>query len=422
VRAVSSGGERADIVVVGAGPAGTATALLLARAGFDVLLVDRAHFPRPKACGECLSPLATRLLRQLGVLDRVLAERPARLAGWRMIAPSGARFEERFPVVHDAGGWSTEALAIERAALDLALLQAARETGVRWRAPFHVTGLLRAGTRICGVTGRDADGRRDRVTARFVVGADGLRSRVALGIGAVRRAPRRHKLSLSTHLWDISCDDGFGEMHLAAGACLGIAPLRADASELCNVTIVIEDGRHDRVPRRDRFDNALARFPAARARLAHALADASPAWLASGPFDRPTRHVTSPGCALVGDAAGYFDPFTGQGICHALLDANALAPRLAAAFHGAATERAALRAYASEHGWRTAEAHALQRGIDTIVRHAWLADRGIAAVARSRTFRSALLAATGDLVRPRALLSPPLLLTFLAENLLRRSA
>src|SRR5215831_14372489 len=85
-----------DVAIVGAGPAGSACAVHLARAGMDVVLVDRAAFPRDKPCAEYLSPASEPLLDELGVLDALEAAHPARLLGFRIFAPGGHVFQGDF--------------------------------------------------------------------------------------------------------------------------------------------------------------------------------------------------------------------------------------------------------------------------------------------------------------------------------------
>ena len=88
--------ERATVAIVGGGPAGSATACFLARGGIDVVLVDRARFPRDKPCSEYMSPQASRILDSLGVLERIEHAGAAHLAGMRVRAPNGVTFHGRF--------------------------------------------------------------------------------------------------------------------------------------------------------------------------------------------------------------------------------------------------------------------------------------------------------------------------------------
>ncbi len=411
----------AEVIVVGAGPAGAVTALLLARAGRDVLLLERLAFPRPKPCGDCVSPGAGPLLRRLGLLDRIHATSPARLAGWRLHAPGGAAFEARF------AGTATEpyadhALAVPREVLDAAMLQAAVEAGARLRTGIRVGDLLRTDGRVAGVRAVSAAGERVSLRSRIVVGADGLRSIVARRLGLAAPPGPIRKLSLTRHLRGVQDLGELGEMHLAEGACLGLAPVTADGGEqVCNVTLVVDAARYGEAVRRGvvAFQaRMLPCFPALSGRLDRATPagpHAEP--LASGPFDRPVRTAAAPGAALVGDAAGYFDPFTGQGIHQAMETAALLADSLLDGLPGtdAGLDSAVLR-YARRRARRLLGPRLLQRGIDRIVSRPAAADWWIGRLARAPAAADRLLAATGGLLRPAHLLAPAALHTLLFPN------
>jgi flavin-dependent dehydrogenase len=422
-------GRDADVLVVGAGPAGSAVACLLARRGFDVLLVDRRAFPRPKPCGDCLSPQASRVLERLGALPEVLAARPARLDGWRIVGPRGGSFEERFASVCAGDAMVASALAIERARLDAILLALACAAGARFLAPVHVTALgpyARGGRSVIarqlagqsvGYATRSAD---IELRARLVIGADGLRSRVAAAIDAIRRPPRRRKLSLTGHLHGIRDAGPLGEMHVGDGFCAGVAPVTSGADPLCNITLVAEAGRFGRAAAADPVGfwyDMLGRLPALAGRgidspLAHPL-------LASGPFDRPTRRVIADGVALVGDAAGYFDPFTGQGIHQALAGAELLAGVAARAL-ARCTTAPALADYARAHARTARPAHRLQRVLDEVLARPAFADAAIRRLAHRPRAARALLAATGDLRSAGSLLSPGPLFSFAGPRWMER--
>lgn len=412
--------EHADVVIVGAGPAGTASALHLARRGVDVLLVDRDTFPRAKPCGECLSPATTLLLQELGLLEAVAATTPARLEGWRIVAPSGRAFEARFDEVTDDLAMRT-AIAIARDRLDTLLLEAAVAAGARVACGVRVLDVVRdpPGVRGIGPAGPF------EARARLVVGADGLRSVVARRIGAHGRSGRLRKLSLTGHVTGLPvAPDVFGEMHLADGMCAGTAPILADGS-VHNVTLVVDAPRFGRDVAADPvafYRRSLERFPRLRDRVRGAAfvnTDTSRRTgplLASGPFDRPTRRLVAPGFALVGDAAGYYDPFTGQGIYQALAGAGILARETMGAFERVA-DPPLLRDYQRRLRALVRGARRLQRIIEMVTRRPRLADLAIARLALRTDAQRALLAATGDLVPAFEALSPAVLLRFLAPRL-----
>lgn len=412
----------ADVVIVGAGPAGSATARLLAELGHDVILLDRHRFPREKACGDCLSAEATRLLQRIGLLDRVLAVRPAHLRGWRIVAPAGHDFVGTFSDTRPNA--SSHALSIRRALLDAALVDGAREAGARFVAPVQVTDLLRDGHgRVTGVRVRAVDGEPLTLRARLTIGADGLRSIVARRLDLVGRAPVLRKLSLSVHLSDVADLADIGEMHLTDGACAGLAPItgpgEASGGRRANLTLVVDSTRFARDVARDRdafFGRMIERFPrlAGRVPIDDALKGEV---LASGPFDRPTRDVVADGAALVGDAAGYYDPFTGQGIYQALAGAEQLAAEADAALRSGDVSARRLRRYARRRAALVDEARALQRVIEFALSRPALADLAIRRMARSPLAAEAIIAATGDLRPARSLLSPRIALDLLLGTL-----
>lgn len=401
--------DRADVIVVGAGPAGAMTALLMARRGVEVLLLDRAAFPRPKPCGDCLSAAATHLLRRVGLLDRVRDAGASEIGHWRIVAPGGASAHGRF-------GRAT-ALSLERRHLDPLLLDAAIEAGARFRQA-HVTDLVIRDGRVVGVRVRNDGGSPAAIEAPLVVGADGLRSVVARRLDVVRRPPRLRKVSLTAHVPVPPGGLHHGEMHLIRDGCVGYAPAGRGS---CNLTLVVTATAAEPLG-----ELGPAEFFRTHVPRAHGLVDrvrdhlgalTADDLLASGPFDVPTRAVVHRGVALVGDAAGYYDPFTGQGVYQAMAAAEQLArevgPALAAGVTAAAELDPGLRRYARSKRRLTAPARRVQRGVEWVISRPSLANLALGRLATAPTAMDRLVEVTGDLRRPLSLLSPAVLSSFM---------
>ncbi len=408
-----------DAIIVGAGPAGATCALQLARTGLRVLLIDRKRFPRPKPCGDCLSAEASRVLDRLGLLTSVEAQHPAHLTGWRIIAPDQSSFCATFERVANGDARAANALAISRELLDNVLVNAARAAGAEVREGVHVTA-VQASAHGAHIHATE-NGYHISLKARLLVGADGLRSIVAGRLGFVKRQPRVRKASLTAHLHNVTLDMHTGEMHSGERACVGIAPagLDSNGAAITNVTVVVDTDKYgDTLARMGAdafFRHMLAQFPLLSARIDNT--QSLGVLLASGPFDRPTRAVIADGVALVGDAAGYFDPFTGQGVYQALAGAEMLAEEITPLLraHQPITH-AALAGYARRHKLLVRDARRLQHAIDLVLSRPRFASAFVRAIARAPRVAETLVAVTGDLLPARSLLSPALLLSLLAGS------
>jgi flavin-dependent dehydrogenase len=394
-----------DVLIVGAGPAGIAAALPLHRAGLEVAVVDRARFPRNKPCAEYLSPGTLAELAHLGLLPAVDLAGGLPLDGTRVFGPLGSRLTGRFALaghqpIRDTG------LSLRRTRLDAALLEAARQEGVTIREGTAVQDLVYRDGAVGGAVLADDDG-RSVLRARLVIGADGLRSVVARCLGGqVRGGPRR--MALVGHCRGVSGLAGSAEMHVGAREYLGLNPL---PDGLCNVALVMPaheiaaaSGRVEQF-----FRERLARFGSATDRL-HNAEPVEPIRV-TGPFAVRGRRVAASGALLTGDAAGFFDPFTGEGIGSALRGGRLAATTAQEALDrgGRATARR-LRPYATARHRAFLGQWVVERLIGWAIEAPALFDRAMARL-EGAGLAHTLVGVTGNFVPPRELLNLRVLAT-----------
>ncbi|HUQ46564.1 MAG TPA: FAD-dependent monooxygenase [Gemmatimonadaceae bacterium] len=400
-----------DAIVVGGGPAGASTTFALARAGARVLVLDRATFPRPKPCAEYLSPQASRLLSEMGALERVERAGAAHLAGMTVRAPNGALIRGDFVASHGYRAFRDRGLALRRTVLDTILLDCARDAGAEVREGLRVADVRRDITgRATGVRVLDSGGASREIAASLVIGADGLRSVVArrLHLTRARRWPRR--LALVAHYENFGDITAWGEMHVERD--VGYVGLAAVDAGLTNVAIVVPS-RFARLVGADRTA-FFERWLRDRPQLAPRVRDArrvSPV-LATGPFASHARRAWAPGAALVGDAADFFDPFTGEGIYAALRGGELLAP-FALASLGAESGRSADRALAGYERARHAEFGGkwiVERLISSAVGFAPAINYFARTLEARKDMADLLVGVTGDFVPAREVLRPRYLL------------
>ena len=303
----------AQVVVVGGGPAGSLTALLLARAGVRVRLVDRDTFPRNKLCGDTLNPGALALLRAQGVAKGIEAA-ALPVCGMLVTGPGGARVAGDYGV--DAHGVGVYGLALSRRVMDALLLEEAARAGVEVETGVRVTGPTWSGDRVSGVGVAGARG-AVRLDGDLVVAADGRHSHLAFGLGLSTFAARPQRWAYGALYAGVTGLASVGEMHIRTNGYVGVAPLPDGTANVC----AVREWRRGMTPLRgDVLTRAIETDPLLASRFAGAERVSPVAIL--GPLAVECRAAGVPGLLLAGDAAGFVDPMTGDGMRFAIRGAE----------------------------------------------------------------------------------------------------
>jgi len=399
------------VIIVGGGPAGSSTAFFLARNGIHVTILDRARFPRDKTCSEYLSPQASRILAEMGALDEVESSGAAQLAGMRVHAPNGATIHGEFAARHGFRGYRDRGLAVRRTILDAILLEKARYAGAKVEEGVRVTDVIRGSDgQVSGVRSIDANGETQNRPATIVVGADGLRSVIGRRLGLIRPTGWPRRIALVTHYKGVEGVDEFGEMHVDRGGYCGVANV---GNGFTNVAVVVPVSRAAEVA----VDRAefLESWIAERPRIAEKFANAKRVdpVRATGPFASSARRAWAKGAALVGDAADFFDPFTGEGIYTALRGGEILAHHLMDAMKSAEKLEIPLREYERARRKEFSGKWKVEKLVGAAVAFPPLINRAANVLSRRRDMADLLVGVVGDFVPAREVLRPGYLLNLI---------
>ncbi|HWH34692.1 MAG TPA: NAD(P)/FAD-dependent oxidoreductase [Acidimicrobiales bacterium] len=310
-----------DAIVIGSRCAGAPTAMLLARHGRRVLVVDRATFPSDVLSGHTIQPAGMARLARWGLLERVRATGVPFAS--RVRFDFGAVVLDGSPLPID--GIDT-GVCIRRTIIDPLLADAAEHAGAEVRFGVSVTELIWEDGRVAGIRGHDGTGAPIEARARVVVGADGANSFVARHVGAERRLVHPATTVVAYSYWR-GVDLDHMELYARPGRFFIAAPTNDGLTFVAQQVPTGEAGRY-----RDRMDEAVAETLAEVPRLAAMVAAGERAerFRFSRHHDSFLRRSHGPGWALVGDAGYHKDPITAQGMLDAFRDAECLA----GAIHG----------------------------------------------------------------------------------------
>ncbi len=355
--------EKYDVAIVGAGPAGSSTAIRLAQSGLTVLLVEQKKFPRAKLCGEFISPECLTHFAELNVLEDMSCAGGVTLDRTVFYA----RNSRSVTVPSEWFKTDSHALGLSRAELDSQLLTRARSAGADVLEETNAAGLLFDSKRVCGVRLRDKDGEMSDTKAVMTIDATG-RSRILarqiekINDNVIRK--RADFVAFKTHLKGVNIPNGNCEIYAYRGGYGGCNRVENNRFNAC---IIVSTA----IARKYNSDAAeiMNKVVCENKRAAHSLCNAEiiDDWLAV-PIESYGRTELTPadGLLTVGDSAAFIDPFTGSGILLALESAKIAANVITDGF----SSEYSLAEIADEYKRQYSCAFDRRLKISSLVRHA----------------------------------------------------
>jgi flavin-dependent dehydrogenase len=401
--------EEVEVVVAGGGLAGSIAAAHLARAGHEVVLLERSPTWRWRACGVFASPAARSALERIGLdaptLDRVAAPIPA-----MRLETRGATCVRL--TYGDDGSLGAAAVGFDRSMLDPALVALARREGADVRPEATLTGGHLAGRPELALRGPTGP---TRLRARFVIGADGIHSTVARLAGVARAGRLGQRTGLSFHVDDPRdpAVPRHARMIVLDEAYCGLAPVPGGR---LNVGIVLSGSRWKQALATEGasavVDRVLRAVPSTDDdQVAWAEMARRDAVAGAAPLGHRVSRRAGETWTLVGDAAGFLDPFTGEGIHRACVSAELAAAAVHARLRG---RRRALAAYDREMRRRFAAKDAVSILVMAFLARPGLFEYAARRLARRPEVRETMSLVMGDLVPASRALDPRFLAALLS--------
>ena len=294
-----------DVIIAGAGPAGSSAAIHLARRGVRVLLVEQKKFPRAKLCGEFISPECQRHFENLGVAEAMSASQPAAITETVFYSSGGHHI-----TVPSSWFGGPAALGLSRAVMDNVLLRRAQHCGVTVLEGTTITEPILHGTEVCGVRVKENEYR-----APLTIDATG-RARILTRKLQTEPKSKPKLIAFKAHLRNTRVAPNACEIYFYPDGYGGLSTVEGEISNLCFIISAAQVKRHFSNP-----EVVVREMVMKNRRAAYTLEQAQPAseWL-SASWERFGRQQPNPakGLLTIGDSAAFIDPFTGSGMLMAL--------------------------------------------------------------------------------------------------------
>ncbi len=376
-----------DILIIGAGPAGAFAARKMAEAGFDVTVLEYSSQIKRKVCGEYLCPQGVALLKRHGLYDD-LSKKFLPVTGMDLFSPSGKKIVSHFPMKNQV----QLGLSLQRDIFDGFLVQWAQKAGAQFLFDKKVSRLTHQSD-FWEIEIHQGDVFR----TRLLIGADGRKSIVAKQL-AQQKKHDIHRVAFHCFLQANNHQSRQGEMHLFGnGNYIGIDPIHTEQinfSLVCDAKQVLAAGSHHAIFNQhiQASKNLMDRF---------GLIPESVKISAVTPIHNQVKHIVGADWALIGDASGFIDPLTGEGIYNALLTAEILANELAIEKSYATNDwSSALRNYSHQRAQQLKDKANLNRGFQWLIRRPKLVELVATYLSSKSTKSDVFIGLIGNIYRP----------------------
>ncbi len=328
-----------DVIIIGAGPGGCASALFLHRAGYKVIVLDRAVFPRDKVCGEFISPAADSILEDLGVLSLIEQENPERVCGVFISSYEKLELGIEYPPIKE-GQKRPTSISMPRFLLDNLLIKRLKSENIEVLEKHNVHDFIFESGNVVGATVRDPENKSFDISAKVVIDAGGRNAISLRRLNLKNKTKNEGKVAIAAHWKNIRLPHAYCYMHVGDPGYTGIAQVGKDT---VNAVMIANSSKLKGRNITQFYKDGIYKNKKRKAIMAGAELAEEPRTVESLAFS-----VKKPQCGgliLVGDASGFIDPFTGEGIYLSLRSAQLAAETIDSSFRNFDFSRKKLAEY-----------------------------------------------------------------------------